>query len=269
MTAVDNYGGQRFREPIDWTLLVLASVLVAGQWQRPRRVIYISCLVVALAFGWSALKTVPDSLLARADYGIAPWNYNAHARTTIAEASTGLNVFPVDDRMNLFVKSLDAGASMPVESRSTASISNIPLLTAADIDSMCRITSSARSSKSRGCRRSRRSGRSMCSTIPPGGAADPRASRPPRKARATEWTPPSTRTPARHRPTCPAHIGKFPSRRQGLPDCFCQGVLTAGGHEPAIDARPNLVRDAAGHCGYDRTSVCHRFEGDDGAALVE
>lgn len=53
--------------------------------------------------------TLPSSLGARADYGIAPWIYTNQDRRTRACGDAGFNAFPVGGRLNCLLRLIEGG----------------------------------------------------------------------------------------------------------------------------------------------------------------
>ena len=110
MTVLAGYAGQRFREPVDWVLIVGLGAVLAGEWQRSSRLVTGLALVIGIAFAWSALQTAPATLSAHADYGITPWTYGERSRTVRARPHAGFSAFPVNGVIEFLVQaSPDAG----------------------------------------------------------------------------------------------------------------------------------------------------------------
>lgn len=93
LTAVAGYGGARYRIPIEFPLILLASVPLAHG--LPARVVLRLRMATAMPAATSAALTalllvqVPASLSARAQYGVTSWEVSADHRRTAIESRVG------------------------------------------------------------------------------------------------------------------------------------------------------------------------------------
>lgn len=93
LTSLSGFGGARLRAPFEPHVMVLASVVLAGQHQRRR------AAWLALSGGLAALMAVavlpqlPTSLGARGDYGVQ-WSRLSRPKTTMMRGRAGFNLIP-------------------------------------------------------------------------------------------------------------------------------------------------------------------------------
>ena len=71
IAALGGFGGARLRQPFEPLMLILAAVVLVGQWQRPPRVWLAVATAGALVAALAVVPQIPRSLAARADYGVS------------------------------------------------------------------------------------------------------------------------------------------------------------------------------------------------------
>lgn len=92
LVSLTLWGGGRWRLPIEPACIVLAAVVVAGGWARPRRVaLAISGLAVAVVATAIALS-VPGVLAARANYGVSAGPIGPATTELVVVGRAGVNV---------------------------------------------------------------------------------------------------------------------------------------------------------------------------------
>lgn len=114
LSAIATYAGARYRSGFEPHLIVLASVVLAGGWQRPSKAWIVAGVCGSLGMAALVLPQVPRSLAARAQYGIAPWNGMLPGATTVATGPAGLNLLPRSGAVTFSVELVDGGAARPV-----------------------------------------------------------------------------------------------------------------------------------------------------------
>lgn len=104
MTAMAGYAGQRFREPIDWTLLAFGACLLAGAERRttPRSLLVCVALCVLMARGM--LPSIGPAIDSRADYGVGPWENTSGTRSASAEGAAGFKTGVINGRLDVLLK---------------------------------------------------------------------------------------------------------------------------------------------------------------------
>lgn len=111
LITLANYTGPRFRAPLVPFLTVLAAVVPAAGWRRPRALLLsvIAALACALAVGSVVLSTAPRSLAMWPDYGMTPWEVRDQSRHSVASASAAFNAFPSDGTVRMKLGALQDG----------------------------------------------------------------------------------------------------------------------------------------------------------------
>jgi hypothetical protein len=115
LTAVAGYSGERFRQPIDFALLVLASAALAAPWRGApwtRRAAALGLLAPVVSGAW---PTVGDSLGARADYGVLRWEVHRGSRTGELSPRAGFNLTPPGRTVELELSRPSAPARVTLE----------------------------------------------------------------------------------------------------------------------------------------------------------
>jgi len=113
IASVGGFGGARLRAPFEPFLVILASVVVAGGWRRPRAAALGGALLAGLVAAAAVLPQIPNSLRSWPDYGVVwPSIFNRPAGQFVGAA--GLNVPAFDGVATFTVAS--AGPS-PVQLR--------------------------------------------------------------------------------------------------------------------------------------------------------
>ena len=118
-TALADYGGPRFREPIEPVLFVLAACVVAGDWRWTSRRAWVGAAFVSVILALPAVRTLPYSLSSRADYGVGVWTATDTGRTASTTAGqAGFNLRSTREGIELRLWALPpSAAATPVEVR--------------------------------------------------------------------------------------------------------------------------------------------------------
>ena len=97
IASLGGFGGARLRAPFEPLLAILAAVVFAGGWQRPRPVALAAALATGALAAIAVLPQLPASLRSWPDYGMAwPSIFNRPSGTFTSAA--GLNVPAFDGR---------------------------------------------------------------------------------------------------------------------------------------------------------------------------
>jgi 4-amino-4-deoxy-L-arabinose transferase-like glycosyltransferase len=113
IASVGGFGGARLRAPFEPLLVVLAAVVVAGAWRRPRPLALAAAGAIGLLAAAAVLPQVPRSLRSWPDYGIV-WPSIFNRPSGQFTGAAGLNV-PAFDGVATFTVA-PAGSS-PVQLR--------------------------------------------------------------------------------------------------------------------------------------------------------
>ena len=103
LTTLSGFGGARLRAPFEPHMIVLAGVILAGQYQRRRSGWLGLSFVVAVVSVLTVLPQVPRSLEARADYGVN-WTRPTRPKTTPIEGRVGFNLLPAKGLLSFVVR---------------------------------------------------------------------------------------------------------------------------------------------------------------------
>lgn len=109
LVTLANYAGPRFRAPLVPFLTVLAAVVPAAGWRRPRALTVMAALACTLTLGSVVLGTAPRSLAMWPDYGMTPWEVRDQSRRSVASASAAFNAFPSDGTVRMKLAALQDG----------------------------------------------------------------------------------------------------------------------------------------------------------------
>jgi 4-amino-4-deoxy-L-arabinose transferase-like glycosyltransferase len=97
------WSGARYRAPYEPHLMVLAAVVLAGGWRRPRVAALAAAAAASLGIAWAVQASVPATARARAEYGIPEWWVGEGGRKARASGPSGFTVVPVDGAVQLTV----------------------------------------------------------------------------------------------------------------------------------------------------------------------
>lgn len=103
LTVVSGFGGPRLRAPFEPHGIVLAAVPVAGGYRRASRFGVGAAASGTLVLGTVLLPQLPESLKARADYGVH-WPLRAVPKRSVMHGEAGLNVLAVDGAVELALR---------------------------------------------------------------------------------------------------------------------------------------------------------------------
>ena len=102
LQALVMWAGLRYRAPIEPAIIVLAAVVIAGQWSRPRWGRAAVAAVVFLAAG-ASLAANADAFQARANYGVDAWP-PAQGSTSTFTGAAGLRSMLRGGEVSLMVQ---------------------------------------------------------------------------------------------------------------------------------------------------------------------
>lgn len=94
LTALSATGGVRYRSPIEPGLIVLASVVIAGAWRRPRPAGMLGAVAGTLVAGSLVVQQIPRVAEARANYGLVGWAGPEVGWRAAAHGAAGFNLLP-------------------------------------------------------------------------------------------------------------------------------------------------------------------------------
>jgi 4-amino-4-deoxy-L-arabinose transferase-like glycosyltransferase len=103
LLAAFTWSGARYRAPYEPHLMVLAAVVLAGAWRRPPVPALAAAAAVSLGVVWAVQTSVPATVRARAEYGIAEWWVGEGGRKARVAGGCGFTVVPVDAQVQLTV----------------------------------------------------------------------------------------------------------------------------------------------------------------------
>jgi len=110
IAVLGGFGGARLRQPFEPLMLVLAAVVLVGQWQRPSRLWLSVAAAGALVAALGVVTQIPRSLAARADYGVAWPSVLERPKGQIIGAA-GFNVIAITGAASFHATATDASAS--------------------------------------------------------------------------------------------------------------------------------------------------------------
>jgi 4-amino-4-deoxy-L-arabinose transferase-like glycosyltransferase len=108
LSAIGAFGGVRYRAPLEPHLIVLASVVVAGAWQRPSRLAFTVALLIAIGIGSVLVAQLPRVANARANYGVDEWQVMDQVHSNAIRGDVGLNVLPANGILRFHVSPVEA-----------------------------------------------------------------------------------------------------------------------------------------------------------------
>ena len=97
IASLGGFGGARLRAPFEPLLAILAAVVFAGAWQRPRPAALAAAIATGAVAAMAVLPQVPASLRSWPDYGMA-WPSILSRPSGTFTAAAGLNVPAFDGR---------------------------------------------------------------------------------------------------------------------------------------------------------------------------
>jgi 4-amino-4-deoxy-L-arabinose transferase-like glycosyltransferase len=103
LTALSGFGGSRLRVPIEPHLIVLAGVVLAGQFPRRSYGWWALSASIALVSTLTVLPQVPTSLRARGDYGVR-WSRPTRPKRTTMTGRAGFNILPANETISFVVR---------------------------------------------------------------------------------------------------------------------------------------------------------------------
>jgi hypothetical protein len=115
LTALSATGGVRYRAPIEPSLIVLASVAIAGAWRRPGPAALLAAGAGTLVAASLVIGQIPRVAEARANYGLTGWAGAEVSWRALARGAAGFNLLPNSTGSLELVVSQPAGVSIPVQ----------------------------------------------------------------------------------------------------------------------------------------------------------
>ncbi len=116
LVALSGFGGPRLRAPIEPHLVALAAVVLAGSFGPVNKRLLTAAGVVAAVLGAIVLPQLPQSLRARADYGVH-WPMKAPPKRSAMTGSAGFNVRPAAEVVRFNVRTRNPSARTDVAVR--------------------------------------------------------------------------------------------------------------------------------------------------------
>lgn len=104
LVALSGFGGPRLRAPIEPQIIALASVVLSGGFDNVNKKLLAIAGALAAALGVIVLPQLPQSLSARADYGVH-WPMKAPPKRSAMSGSAGFNVLPDGNTLRFNVRS--------------------------------------------------------------------------------------------------------------------------------------------------------------------
>ena len=99
LSLIAKYAGARIRSPFEPHMIVLASVVLAGTWERTSRARLASAAAVSLIVAVLLVPQIPRTLKAHAQYGLGDWQSDARQSTASADGASGFNVLAQDGKV--------------------------------------------------------------------------------------------------------------------------------------------------------------------------
>jgi hypothetical protein len=96
LTALSATGGVRYRSPFEPSVIALASIVLAGSWQRPRAAGLLIGAAGTVLAGSLVLTQIPRVAEARANYGLAGWRGAEVSWRASTEGLAGFNLLPTE-----------------------------------------------------------------------------------------------------------------------------------------------------------------------------
>jgi 4-amino-4-deoxy-L-arabinose transferase-like glycosyltransferase len=94
LTALSATGGVRYRSPFEPSVIALASIVLAGSWQRPRLAGLLIGLAGTALAGSLVLAQIPRVATARANYGVPRWGGAEVSWRAWTPGAAGFNLLP-------------------------------------------------------------------------------------------------------------------------------------------------------------------------------
>lgn len=94
LTALSATGGVRYRSPFEPSVIALASIVLAGSWQRPRLAGLLAGLAGTALVGSLVLSQIPRVATARANYGVPRWGGAEVSWRAWTPGAAGFNLLP-------------------------------------------------------------------------------------------------------------------------------------------------------------------------------
>jgi hypothetical protein len=110
LTGLAAHGGARYRSPLEPFLIVLASVVLAGDWRRVTRRPLVGATVASLLMMWLVLPQIPTALAGHPEYGVMERHVvGGHPQLVVANEA-GIHVTPSNGRIQFELAAAFSGA---------------------------------------------------------------------------------------------------------------------------------------------------------------
>jgi hypothetical protein len=104
LTAISGFGGARLRAPFEPHLIVLAAVVLAGNYRKTTGFGLVAALVCTVALAGIVMPQVPASLRARAEYGVVWPPGKAPPKRSPITGKAGFNVLATNGDVEFAVR---------------------------------------------------------------------------------------------------------------------------------------------------------------------
>jgi hypothetical protein len=116
VASAGGFGGARLRMPFEPFLMILASVVLAGDWRRPHPALLTLAIASGVAAALIILPQIPRSLSAWPDFGIR-WDSVIVRRRGQIHGTAGINVPAFEGTSRISGKSLSQPAPIRLDVR--------------------------------------------------------------------------------------------------------------------------------------------------------
>lgn len=114
LTALSGFGGARLRAPFEPHLILLAAVVLAGGYRRVTGAALGASLLCSTALAGIVVPQLPESLRARADYGVS-WSLESPPKRSAMTGEAGFNVLAVNGAIEFAVRPRNPAGRTSVE----------------------------------------------------------------------------------------------------------------------------------------------------------
>ena len=114
MLVLTLWAGARFRAPIEPALIVLASVFLAGSWQRPRLAVAVGAVILSLTAGVFVARNLESVANGRANYGVHSWQIGQSTSAAFV-GRAGVHLAVTRPELTLSFTPAEQSAIRPVE----------------------------------------------------------------------------------------------------------------------------------------------------------
>jgi 4-amino-4-deoxy-L-arabinose transferase-like glycosyltransferase len=111
LTTLSGFGGPRLRAPFEPHLLVLAAVVVAGEYGRARSAVLAGAAGLSVLAALAVAPQLPSSFRARGDYGVH-WPLDPVPKRSAMSGHAGFNVLALDGALEYWVRPRNEGSTV-------------------------------------------------------------------------------------------------------------------------------------------------------------